>query len=66
MQKMHEKQLAHRAHMQAFVDRFRASAAKARQALYESVGPGVEDDDPLVVFLGEIAEAGGRIDGEGA
>jgi ATP-binding cassette subfamily F protein 3 len=31
-QKMHEKQLAQRAHMQAFVDRFRASAAKARQA----------------------------------
>ncbi len=31
-QKMHEKQTAQRAHMQAFVDRFRASAAKARQA----------------------------------
>lgn len=31
-QKMHEKQMAQRAHMQAFVDRFRASAAKARQA----------------------------------
>ncbi len=31
-QKMHEKQLAAKAHMQAFVDRFRASAAKARQA----------------------------------
>jgi ATP-binding cassette subfamily F protein 3 len=31
-QKMHEKQQAQRAHMQAFVDRFRASAAKARQA----------------------------------
>jgi ATP-binding cassette subfamily F protein 3 len=31
-QKVHEKQQAHRAHMQAFVDRFRASAAKARQA----------------------------------
>ena len=31
-QKMHEKQLAQRAHMQAFVDRFKASAAKARQA----------------------------------
>ncbi len=31
-QKMHEKQMAHRAHMQAFVDRFRASAAKAAQA----------------------------------
>lgn len=31
-QKMFEKQQAQRAHMQAFVDRFRASAAKARQA----------------------------------
>lgn len=31
-QKMHEKQVAQRAHMQAFVDRFRASAAKAAQA----------------------------------
>ncbi len=31
-QKTFEKQQAHRAHMQAFVDRFRASAAKARQA----------------------------------
>jgi ATP-binding cassette subfamily F protein 3 len=31
-QKMHEKQQAHRAHMQAFVDRFKASAAKASQA----------------------------------
>lgn len=31
-QKMFEKQQAERAHMQAFVDRFRASAAKARQA----------------------------------
>ncbi len=31
-QKMFEKQQAARAHMQAFVDRFRASAAKARQA----------------------------------
>ncbi|MCK5374977.1 MAG: ABC-F family ATP-binding cassette domain-containing protein, partial [Alphaproteobacteria bacterium] len=30
--KMHEKQLAHRAHMQAFVDRFRYKATKARQA----------------------------------
>ena len=31
-QKMREKQEAHRAHMQAFVDRFRAKATKARQA----------------------------------
>ena len=31
-QKTYEKQQAARAHMQAFVDRFRASAAKARQA----------------------------------
>jgi len=31
-QKMHEKQQAHRAHMQSFVDRFRAKATKARQA----------------------------------
>ncbi len=31
-QKMFEKQQAQRAHMQAFVDRFKASAAKARQA----------------------------------
>ena len=31
-QKMHEKQKAHRAHMQAFVDRFKAKASKARQA----------------------------------
>ena len=31
-QKMHEKQQAHRAHMQAFVDRFKAKATKARQA----------------------------------
>jgi ATP-binding cassette subfamily F protein 3 len=31
-QKMFEKQQAQRAHMQAFVDRFRASAAKAAQA----------------------------------
>ncbi len=31
-QKLHEKQTAQRAHMQAFVDRFRATASKARQA----------------------------------
>lgn len=31
-QKMHEKQEAHRAHMQKFVDRFKAQASKARQA----------------------------------
>ncbi len=31
-QKMHEKQQAHRAHMQAFVDRFKAKASKSRQA----------------------------------
>jgi len=31
-QKMHEKQLAQRAHMQKFIDRFGASAAKASQA----------------------------------
>ncbi len=31
-QKMHEKQTAQRAHMQAFVDRFKAKASKARQA----------------------------------
>ena len=31
-QKMHEKQQAQRAHMQAFVDRFKAKASKARQA----------------------------------
>ena len=31
-QKMHEKQQAARAHMQAFVDRFKAQASKARQA----------------------------------
>ena len=31
-QKMHEKQQAHRAHMQKFVDRFKAKASKARQA----------------------------------
>lgn len=31
-QKLHEKQVAARAHMQAFVDRFRAKASKARQA----------------------------------
>jgi ATP-binding cassette, subfamily F, member 3 len=31
-QKMHEKQKAHREHMQAFIDRFRAKASKARQA----------------------------------
>lgn len=31
-QAMHEKQVAQRAHMMEFVDRFRASAAKARQA----------------------------------
>lgn len=31
-QKMHEKQQAQRAHMQAFVDRFKAQASKARQA----------------------------------
>lgn len=31
-QAMHEKQMAQKAHMQKFVDRFRASAAKARQA----------------------------------
>lgn len=31
-QKMHEKQKAQRAHMQAFVDRFKAKASKARQA----------------------------------
>ncbi len=31
-QKMHEKQLAQRAHIQSFVDRFRYKATKARQA----------------------------------
>ncbi len=31
-QKMHEKQTAQRAHMQAFIDRFKAKASKARQA----------------------------------
>jgi ATP-binding cassette subfamily F protein 3 len=31
-QAMHEKQIAHRAHLMKFVDRFRASAAKAAQA----------------------------------
>lgn len=31
-QKMKEKQDAHRAHMQAFIDRFKAKATKARQA----------------------------------
>jgi ATP-binding cassette subfamily F protein 3 len=31
-QKMHEKQQAQRAHMQSFVDRFKAQASKARQA----------------------------------
>lgn len=31
-QKMHEKQQAERAHMQQFVDRFKAKASKARQA----------------------------------
>lgn len=31
-QKMHEKQKAQREHMQAFVDRFKAKASKARQA----------------------------------
>lgn len=31
-QKMHEKQKAQRAHMQAFIDRFKAKASKARQA----------------------------------
>lgn len=31
-QKMHEKQQAERAHMQEFVDRFKAKASKARQA----------------------------------
>jgi len=31
-QKLHEKQTAQRAHMQKFVDRFRAQASKARQA----------------------------------
>lgn len=31
-QKMHEKQQAEREHMQAFVDRFKAKASKARQA----------------------------------
>src|SRR5690606_5101375 len=31
-QKMHEKQQAERAHMQKFVDRFKAKASKARQA----------------------------------
>ncbi len=31
-QKMHEKQMAARAHMQKFVDRFKAQASKARQA----------------------------------
>ncbi|MCF8495699.1 MAG: ATP-binding cassette domain-containing protein [Alphaproteobacteria bacterium] len=31
-QKMHEKQQAERAHMQAFVDRFKTQASKARQA----------------------------------
>ena len=31
-QKMHEKQLMHRAHIQSFVDRFRYKATKARQA----------------------------------
>lgn len=31
-QALHEKQMAQKAHMQKFIDRFRASAAKARQA----------------------------------
>ena len=31
-QKMHDKQQAQREHMQAFVDRFKATASKARQA----------------------------------
>jgi ATP-binding cassette subfamily F protein 3 len=31
-QKMHEKQQAQRTHMQAFIDRFKAKASKARQA----------------------------------
>lgn len=31
-QKMHEKQMAERAHMQAFIDRFKAKASKAAQA----------------------------------
>ncbi len=31
-QKMHEKQEAQRAHMQSFIDRFKAKASKARQA----------------------------------
>jgi ATP-binding cassette, subfamily F, member 3 len=31
-QKLHEKQMAQKAHMQAFVDRFKAKASKARQA----------------------------------
>jgi ATP-binding cassette subfamily F protein 3 len=31
-QKLHEKQTAQRAHMQAFVDRFKAKASKAKQA----------------------------------
>ncbi|MBU0799622.1 MAG: ATP-binding cassette domain-containing protein, partial [Alphaproteobacteria bacterium] len=31
-QKMHEKQVAEKAHMQKFVDRFKAKASKARQA----------------------------------
>ncbi|MDE1900148.1 MAG: ABC-F family ATP-binding cassette domain-containing protein [Alphaproteobacteria bacterium] len=31
-QSLHEKQMAHKAHLMKFVDRFRASAAKARQA----------------------------------
>jgi len=31
-QKLHEKQAAQRAHMQAFVDRFRSKASKAKQA----------------------------------
>jgi ATP-binding cassette subfamily F protein 3 len=31
-QKMHEKQAAQRAHIQSFIDRFRAKATKARQA----------------------------------
>ncbi|MFZ2620357.1 MAG: ABC-F family ATP-binding cassette domain-containing protein, partial [Alphaproteobacteria bacterium] len=31
-QKLHEKQMAQRAHMQSFVDRFKAKASKARQA----------------------------------
>jgi ATP-binding cassette, subfamily F, member 3 len=31
-QKMHEKQEAQRAHMQSFIDRFKAQASKARQA----------------------------------